>query len=61
MASLEVELSAANASLAEARSLVTDNRQALQKHKTWMQKFLVKEEVLLGEPPMHCCPFYPSF
>ena len=57
MASLEAELSAANASLLEARSLATDNRQGLQKHKTWMQNLLVKEEVLLGEPPLHCCPF----
>lgn len=61
MASLEAELSAANASLLEARSLVTDNRQGLQEHKTWMQNLLVKEEVLLGEPPTHCCPFYPCF
>jgi hypothetical protein len=60
MASLEAELSAANASLVEARSLVMDNRQALQKHKTWMQNVLVKEESLLGESPTHCCPFTPA-
>lgn len=49
MGTLEAELSTANASLSEARNMVTDNRQAMSKHKSWLQTILVKEELLLGE------------
>ncbi len=61
MASLGAALNAANASFVEARSLVMDNRQALQKHKVWMQNLVVKEEILLGEHPMRSCPFHAIF
>ena len=33
--------------------MVTDNRQAIQKHKAWMQAAMVREELLIGELPGH--------
>jgi len=33
--------------------MVTDNRQAIQKHKAWMQTAMLREELLVGELSGH--------
>ena len=50
VSTLEADLSAANASMSDVRSMVMENSHAMKEQKAWIQKSMVREEHLVGKP-----------
>ncbi len=51
VSTLEADLSAANGSMTDVRSMVMENSHAMKEQKAWIQQAMVREERLVGERP----------
>lgn len=52
VSTLEADLSTTTASVTNARSMVSENWQAMKEQKAWMEKAMIKEEQLIGKHPV---------